>query len=106
MENIFLDEYDYSVLMSVYYKEKAEYLVDAMESIWKQTIPTNDFVLVCDGPLNGNLDNVINKMCEKHPELHVIRLKENCGLGKALNKGIKYCKNELVARMDSDEECN
>ena len=41
---------DYSVLMSVYYKEKAEHLREAMNSIWNQTSPTNDFVLVCDGP--------------------------------------------------------
>ena len=36
---------DYSVLMSVYKKEKAEYLRVAMNSMWNQTVPTNDFVL-------------------------------------------------------------
>ena len=35
----------YSVLMSVYVKEKAEFLRTAMDSIWNQTIPTDDFVL-------------------------------------------------------------
>ena len=42
----------YSVLMSVYHKEKPEYLKQAIESIQTQTLSTNDFVLVCDGPLN------------------------------------------------------
>ena len=42
----------YSVLMAVYYKENASYLRQAIESIQNQTFPTNDFVLVCDGPLN------------------------------------------------------
>lgn len=94
----------YSVLMSVYYKEKPEFLREAMESIWKQTVSTNDFVLVCDGPLNEGLDAVISEMQEKHFDtLHVVRLEKNGGLGNALNEGIKHCKNELVARMDSDD---
>ena len=93
----------YSVLMSVYVKEKAEYLRTAMESIWNQTIPTDDFVLVCDGPLNDELDAVIEKMQKEHSMLHIVRLEKNGGLGNALNIGIKECKNELVARMDSDD---
>lgn len=43
---------NYSVLMSVYYKEKPEYLEQAIESVQSQTFPTDDFILVCDGPLN------------------------------------------------------
>jgi len=89
--------------MSVYHKEKPEFLREAMESIWQQTVPTDDFVLVCDGALNDGLDAVINEMCSQHPELHVVRLEKNCGLGNAQNIGIKHCKNELVARMDSDD---
>ena len=48
---------EYSVLMSVYYKEKPEYLKQAIESIQAQTLPTDDFVLVCDGPLNDALSS-------------------------------------------------
>lgn len=98
------DKYQYSVLMSVYDKESAEYLRSAMNSIWNQTISTDDFVLVCDGPLNEELDAVIEKMEKEHPDtLYVVRLEKNGGLGNALNAGIKHCKHELVARMDSDD---
>lgn len=94
----------YSVLMSVYYKEKPEYLKQAIDSIQAQTFPTNDFVLVCDGPLSDELNDVIKKKQEELGSiLNVIRLDENVGLGNALNIGIKKCKNELVARMDSDD---
>ncbi len=97
-------EKKYSVLMSVYYKEQPEYLRQSMESIYEQTIPTDDFVLVCDGPLNPELDAVIDEMQKKFGDaLHVCRLTKNGGLGNALNIGIKHCKNELVARMDSDD---
>ena len=94
----------YSVLMSVYHKEKPEYLKQAIESIQTQTLSTNDFVLVCDGPLNEQLDSVIaTKQQEMGESLNVVRLAKNGGLGNALNEGIKHCKNELVARMDSDD---
>lgn len=100
-----IDKYKkYSVLMSVYYKEKPEYLRQAIKSIQVQTFPTDDFVLVCDGPLNDALDAVIAEKCQEMGDvLNVIRMPENRGLGKALNAGIKHCKNELIARMDSDD---
>lgn len=94
---------DYSVLMSVYKNEKPAFLKTAMNSMWKQSVPTNDFVLMCDGPLTPELDAVIREMEQKHTELHVIRLEKNGGLGNALNMGMRYCKNELIARMDSDD---
>ncbi len=95
---------NYSVLMSVYDKEKPEYLKQAIESIQAQTILTDNFVLVCDGPLNTGLDEVIaQKQQEMGKTLEVIRLEKNGGLGAALNEGITYCRNELIARMDSDD---
>lgn len=94
----------YSVLMSVYHKENAANLRTAMNSMWEQTIPTDDFVLVCDGPLTPELNDVIDEMEQQHGDiLRVVRLEKNVGLGNALNAGIKKCKNELVARMDSDD---
>lgn len=90
--------------MSVYRKEKSEYLRVAMQSMFDQTVPSNDFVLVCDGPLTDELYAVISDMKASYPDiLNVIKLTENKGLGNALNEGLKHCKNELVARMDSDD---
>ena len=95
---------EYSVLMSVYHKENYEHLRLAIESIQAQTFPTNDFVLVCDGSLTPELDAVIEAKQQKMGRtLNVVRLEKNVGLGNALNEGIKHCKNELIARMDSDD---
>ena len=95
---------NYSVLMSVYYKEKPEYLRQAMDSMIHQTVLTDDFVLVCDGPLTVELDAVIaEKQQELGNVLNVVRLEKNGGLGNALNEGIKHCRHELIARMDSDD---
>lgn len=94
----------YSVLMSVYAREKPAYLEKAIQSMLDQTVPTDDFVLVCDGPLTDGLYAVIDAFCEKHPHLfRIIRLEENVGLGAALAEGVGACKNEYIARMDSDD---
>ncbi len=94
----------YSVLMSVYKKESPLFLKQSMQSIFDQTVPTDDFVLVCDGPLTEELNKVIDEMQKKFgTKLHVVRESENHGLGHALNLGVIKCKNQLIARMDSDD---
>ncbi len=95
---------NYSVLMAVYHKEKPAWFREAILSAWNQTVRPSDFVLVCDGPLNEGLDAVIEEMHNEMGDvMQVVRLEKNGGLGNALNVGIGYCKNELVARMDSDD---
>lgn len=95
---------DYSVLMAVYSKEDSQYFQDSIKSILEQTASTNDFVIVCDGELTKKLDEVLDNYVKQYSEIfHIIRLKRNVGLTEALNAGLKFCKNELVARMDSDD---
>ena len=95
---------EYSVLMSVYHKEKAGHLKESITSMLGQTICTNDFVIVCDGELTAELDKIISSYSEKSGEIfNIVRLPKNVGLGQALNEGLAHCKNEIVARMDSDD---
>lgn len=85
-------------------KEKPEYFKEAVDSILNQTVKTNDFVIVCDGPLTEGLNKVIADYVTTYSGLfNVYRLEKNMGLAKALNHGILQCKNELIARMDSDD---
>lgn len=94
----------YSVLMSVYYKENPEWLDIAIKSMMEQTIVTDDFVIIKDGKLTQELDTVLEKYEEKYPEIfNIIQLENNVGLGPALKIGVENCKNELIARMDSDD---
>ena len=89
----------YSVLMSLYRKEKPEYLSLALDSMLNQTAAPDEIVLVEDGPLTDELYVVL----DKYPMLHRIKNETNLGLGLALNVGLKECRNELVARMDTDD---
>ena len=93
-----------SVLMSVYIKEKPEYLEASLESIVNQTYPVDEIMLIEDGPLTEELYAVIKKYEEKYPEvMHTHAFKKNQQLGRALARGVELCRNELIARMDSDD---
>lgn len=97
-------EKKFSVLMSIYYKEKPEYFTQCMESILNQTILPDEIVIVKDGPLTKKLNQVIDKYVSMNPEMYnLVVLPKNLGLGLALAEGIKACSNELIARMDTDD---
>ena len=99
-----MKQVDYSVLMSVYSKEHALFLRESIDSMLSQTIMPKDFVIVCDGPLTKSLEELIDAYVKKYPQLfQIVRLPENVGLGRALNEGMKKCKFEIIARMDSDD---
>ena len=96
---------EFSVLMSIYHKEKAKYFNRAIESIWnEQTVKPDEIVLVQDGILTDKLYKAINKWQEKLGKVFkTIPLEGNVGLGDALNIGLQNCSYKLVARMDTDD---
>ena len=93
---------DFSVLLSVYRKEKPEYLRQSLDSILAQTALPAEIVMVEDGPLTPELYAVLEEY-KKDPRWKAVPLPENMGLGKALNAGLQACSYELVARMDTDD---
>ena len=94
----------YSVLMSVYKKDDPSFLKSSIDSMLKQTIKCEQFVIVEDGPLPEPLQKTIDNYKTKYKKLFtIVPLKENVGLGRALDEGLKHCRNELVARMDADD---
>jgi len=94
----------FSVLMSIYIKEAPSNLNDCLYSIFNQTRLPDEIVLIKDGPLNNDLEEVINFYSRKQTIPFIIfQFEKNVGLGVALNKGVELCSNELIARMDTDD---
>ena len=97
-------ERKYSVLMSVYIEEKPKYFDESLKSMVNQTLMPDEIVVVKDGKLNPELEGIIKKYDEEYPQLFtIVSIKENIGLGRALDEGIKHCRNGLIARMDTDD---
>ena len=90
--------------MSLYSKEKPEYARKCFESLLKQTVKADEWVIVEDGPLSEEMYILLNEYQRQYPSLiKRIPLEKNQGLGLALHAGIPECKNEIIARMDTDD---
>ena len=95
----------FSVLMSLYYKEKAQYLDQALDSVFKNTVAPDQVVMILDGPIGDELKVIIDKYKKEYPSFDVYPQEVNRGLSAALNIGLEKCRNELVFRMDTDDIC-
>jgi glycosyltransferase involved in cell wall biosynthesis len=98
---------NFSVLLSLYYKEHPEFLNQCFVSIWdSQTTKPTEIVLVLDGPIGEELTVCVQKWQSKiGSPLKVVPLPQNVGLGKALNEGLKRCSYNWIFRMDTDDIC-
>lgn len=97
---------DISVLMSVYFREQPQNFFESLNSIKLQEAVPRQLVIVRDGKLTNDLDQVLSKFYNDNSDLFdikIVELNERVNLGCALNMGLKYCKYTLVARMDSDD---
>lgn len=92
----------FSVLMSLYVREQPEFLHDCLASLAAQSRPADEIVLVFDGALTPQLEEVVADFQALLP-LKIVRLPENEGLGRALNHGLQACSHEWVMRMDTDD---
>lgn len=82
---------DFSVLMSVYKREKPEYLDEALSSVENQTVTPTEIILVEDGPISTDLKKVIIKHKKKFGNsFKDIVLEKNQGLATALRLGTKH----------------
>lgn len=93
------EKIEITVLMSVY-KEGKKILKQSIESILNQTYRDYEFLIINDGD-NKELIKLVKKYNDKRIKL--INNKENLGLDKSLNKGIKLAKGMYIVRMDADD---
>lgn len=78
--------------------------MQSLDSIFHQTRLPDEIVLVKDGPLPERLTNIVDEYVSNSIiPFKVVSLPMNCGLGSALNEGLKHCSYDIVARMDTDD---
>lgn len=93
----------YSVCMSCYKNDNAKALYVAVESIYNQTVPPDEIILVVDGPVPNMLEEAIREILSKMPIVKVISLEQNMGHAIARQRGLEVAKNNLCAVMDADD---
>ena len=95
--------FPYSVLMSVYKNDNPIWLNEALDSIFQQTLPPAEVIIVIDGPVPQGVTETICAFKTRFNILKSVLLEKNMGLGYALKVGLQHCTCEYVARMDSDD---
>lgn len=95
----------FSVLMSLYFKETPSNLEQCFASLYAQTLHIPEVVCVFDGAVSYELENVVISWSEKL-NIKIVKIENNVGLGNALNIGLKQCTYEIIARMDTDDICH
>ncbi|MDE7107728.1 MAG: glycosyltransferase [Clostridiales bacterium] len=91
--------------MSIYKNTKLDELVECLDSIFNQSVKSDDIVIVFDGPVSSDVETYLDGLVAEHAELNLVKCETNRGLGPALATGMEACKNELIARMDTDDVC-
>lgn len=92
-----------SCLMSIYLGTQAQQLKLTLDSLAAQTRPADEIVLVEDGPISPEVQQLVAEFKQQHPQLRSVVLAENGGLGRALAAGLATIEKDYVARIDSDD---
>lgn len=93
----------FSVCMSVYHGDNAGYFKQAIDSLYAQTRQPDEIVLVVDGPVGEDINQVISEFDKRYDSFRVIRLEKNSGHAIARQTGLDAAQYEYIAIMDSDD---
>lgn len=95
----------FTLLLPVYSGDHSEFFVRAFtSSVDEQTRKPSEVVVVQDGPIDSSLTDAIHAVSKKSTVsvTHLI-LDENVGLATALDRGLRACAHDIVARIDADD---
>ena len=90
-----------SCLGAIYSKSVPSEVQVAIDSLLFGTIAPSQIVLVIDGPISSDLQQLVYRY--RSPAFNCIYLKRNVGLGAALREGLLSCHHEYVCRFDTDD---
>lgn len=93
------NNYRVSIIIPAY--NAAKYIHFCIDSLFCQTFDNWEAIIINDGSTD-NTETIIRNYCVKDNRIKLFTQK-NQGIGAALNFGLEKCKNEYVARIDSDD---
>jgi glycosyltransferase involved in cell wall biosynthesis len=99
-----MTEVDISVVITTYRGDDADELAEALDSIFNQTLPPAEVVLVEDGPVTSNIESTIADYQRRYSDLlSVLQLDVNQGQGYARRIGVENTSHDFIAMMDADD---
>ena len=83
-------------------RNRERLVVRALESVFSQTYPPMEVIVVDDASTDGT-PYVVDNLAKKFRNLILIRLTENVGAARARNVGAEVAKGDLLAFLNSDD---
>ena len=95
---------EFSLLLCTYKNDNPQHIRECLDSIIAGTVHPSEMIIVKDGPLTAELDEVISNT--NFPfETNIISLPTHQTQGIARREGVAAAKNDWIALMDSDDVC-
>jgi GT2 family glycosyltransferase len=85
-----------SIIIPTY--NRANWLLEAVESVYKQTFQDFELIIIDDGSSDDTA-----KLLKKFPRPFLYRFQENRGVSHARNQGLLSAKGKWIAFLDSDD---
>jgi len=92
----------FSLLTAVYERSDAEFLSEAAASIFKQSYPSFEWILLAQGAISSAVENVLAGI-ESHPQCHVLRNERNLGIIWGLQHCLTTATSDYVVPFDADD---
>lgn len=90
-----------SVVIPIYNAQRT--IVRTLESVYRQTYPALEWILLNDGSTDGSMELVKGFLDEHHVDAVVID-RENKGVSYTRNEGIRKASGTYVAFLDADDQ--
>lgn len=94
----------FSALLSIYKGTTSADLSKCLTSLLLQTLWPDEVLVIKDGPISKNTENCLKDYTQQLP-LRTLEYPTNRGLGPVLQDALPHCRNDIVARVDTDDVC-
>src|SRR5690554_85251 len=74
----------------------------AVNSVLKQTYKNIELIVIDNGSTDNSF-SVIQKICQQHPEIHLLHFPETLSITKAFNIGFEYTKGRFLIDLSADD---
>jgi len=92
-----------TILIPVY-NLKSKYIIQAIESVIKQTYTNWELIIIDDASTDGTYEHIVKYLNTiKNNKIKLIKNNYNVGCYVSLNKGIQISTGEYITRLDSDD---
>ena len=91
-----------SVATVIPVRNRAKFVVRALNSVISQTYPSTEIIVVDDAS-SDDTPEIVRGIAREVPNIRLVTLQRNVGASEARNIGVQHASSDLIAFLDSDD---